>query len=110
MYNERKENFNLKSVILQFLFVALFIFVLMWLFPMKSDLKKALNSSSDSKNETTDLSMFYDQIFNNNVVAMKDAAKSYFTTPRLPQAVGDKVKLTLGEMLDKKIILPFVDS
>jgi len=31
----------------------------------------------------TDLSMFYDQIFNNNVVAMKDAAKSYFTTPRL---------------------------
>ena len=110
MYNERKENFNLKSVILQFLFVALFIFVLMWLFPMKSDLKKALNTSSDSKNETTDLSMFYDQIFNNNVVAMKDAAKSYFTTPRLPQAVGDKVKLTLGEMLDKKIILPFVDS
>ena len=110
MSNARKENFNLKSVILQFLFVALFIFVLMWLFPMKSDLKKALNSSSDSKNETTDLSMFYDQIFNNNVVAMKDAAKSYFTTPRLPQAVGDKVKLTLGEMLDKKIILPFVDS
>ena len=50
-----KENFNLKSVILQFLFVALFIFVLMWLFPMKSDLKKALNTSSDSKNETTDL-------------------------------------------------------
>ena len=109
MYNERRENFNFKNVILQFLFVALFIFVLMWLFPMKSDLKKAINAS-DNKNETTDLSMFYDQIFNNNVVAMKDAAKSYFTTPRLPQNVGDKVKLTLGEMLDKKIILPFVDS
>lgn len=111
MYNEKRENFNFKNVVLQFLFVALFIFILMWLFPMKSDLKKAINASnSDSKSETTDLSMFYDQIFNNNVVAMKDAAKSYFTTPRLPQNVGDKVKLTLREMLDKKIILPFVDS
>ena len=34
----------------------------------------------------------------------------YFTTPRLPQKVGDKVKMTLGEMLDKKIILPFTDK
>ena len=110
MYNERRDNFNFKSVILQFLFVALFIFVLMWLFPMKSDLKKAMNTEGTGTAQTTDLSMFYDQIFNNNVVAMKDAAKSYFTTPRLPKEVGDKVKLTLGEMLDKKIILPFVDS
>lgn len=113
MYTEKreKESFNFKSVILQFLFVALFIFILMWLFPMKSDLKKAMNASTNTtKGETTDLSIFYDQIFNNNVVSMKEAAKSYFTTPRLPQNIGDKVKLTLGDMLDKKIILPFVDS
>ena len=104
MYNERKDSFSIKTVILQFLFVALFIFLLIWLFPTKSYVND-LNGG-----ETTDLSVFYDRIFNENVIAMKDAAKSYYTTPRLPQNVGDKVSMTLGEMLEKKIILPFVDS
>ena len=107
MYTERKDNFSIKNVILQFLFIALFIFILIWLFPMKSDLKSA---TVNAENDIVDVSMFYDQIFNNNVIAMKDAAKSYYTTPRLPKNVGDKVSMTLGEMLQKKIILPFVDS
>ncbi|MFV0250074.1 MAG: hypothetical protein ACK5HP_03475 [Bacilli bacterium] len=106
MYNENS-NFSIRNLILQFLFIVLFIFVLIWIFPMKSDLNNALKNVGNSE---TDLSMFYDQIFNNNVLAMKDAAKSYYTTPRLPQKVGDKVKMTLREMLDAKIILPFVDS
>ena len=106
MYSEKTNNFSIKSVIIQFLFVALFIFILIWLFPMKSDLKNALNGT----NQDSNVSVFYDQIFNNNVIAMKEAAKSYFTTERLPQEVGHKVKMTLGEMLEKKIILPFVDS
>ena len=104
MYNERKDSFSIKTVILQFLFVALFIFLLIWLFPTKNYVNNLDNS------ETTDLSVFYDRIFNENVIAMKDAAKSYYTTSRLPQNVGDKVSMTLGEMLEKKIILPFVDS
>lgn len=103
MYNERT-NFSLKNVIIQFLFLALLIFILIWLFPLKSDLNN-LNNGSDSN-----LSVLVDRIFNENIIAMKDAAKSYYTTPRLPQNVGDKVKMTLGEMLDKKIILPFTDK
>ena len=43
MYTERNGNFSIKNVILQFLFIALFIFILVWLFPMKSDLNKALS-------------------------------------------------------------------
>ena len=109
MYNEKNDGFSFRNMILQFLFIALFIFILIWLFPMKSDLKKLISENGTGGN-TTDLSMFYDQIFNNNVVAMKDAAKSYFTTERLPKNVWDKVSITLREMLDKKIILPFVDS
>lgn len=108
MYNERRDSFDWKTIILQFLFVVLFIFVLVWLFPLKSDLKNAINDI-DTGSET-DLSIFYDQIFNDNVIKMKDAAKSYYTTARLPQNVGNTSKLTLKEMLDKKIILPFVDS
>lgn len=108
MYNERP-NFSMKNVIFQFLFVALFIFILIWLFPMKSDVRNAFKGDSNDKTNNVS-SVLYDRIFNENVIAMKDAAKSYFTTPRLPQNVGDKVKMTLGEMLNKKIILPFVDK
>lgn len=103
MYNERT-NFSIKNVIIQFLFIALFVFILIWLFPLKSDLKNM--GSKDS----IDLSVLTDRIFNENILAMKEAAKSYYTLERLPQNVGDKVKMTLGEMLDKKIILPFTDK
>lgn len=104
MYTEQT-NFSIKNVILQFLFVALFIFILIWLFPLKSDLNKAVEGI-----ENTDLTVLTDRIFNENIISMKDAAKSYYTTPRLPKNVGDKVKMTLGEMLEKKIILPFTDK
>lgn len=97
MYNERRENFTIKDVILQLLFVALFIFLLIWLFPTKSFVNKKVDPLLDT-------------IFNNNVMAMKDAAKDYFTLSRLPQEVGDKVKITLGEMLDKKLLLEFTDK
>lgn len=97
MYNERKDSFTFKDAIIQFLFVALFIFILLWLFPTKRDLEKAIEP-------------LYVSIFNENVASMRDAAKDYFTTARLPKNVGDKVYITLSEMLDKKLVLPFVDS
>lgn len=106
MYNENS-NFQTKNVIVQFLFVALIIFVLIWLFPLKSDLK---NLKTTSNGDNKDLSVLVDRIFNENIIAMKDAAKSYYTLERLPKNVGDKVKMTLGEMLEKKIILPFTDK
>lgn len=107
MYTETN-NFSIRNVILQFLFVALFIFILIWLFPMKSDMKKAI--SSIDKNKSDSLSIIYDRIFNENLIAMKDAAKDYYTTSRLPGKVGESTKITLRQMLDKKIILPFNDK
>lgn len=97
MYNERKDSFSIRDIVLQILFVVVFIFILMWLFPSKQFVKDSLTP-------------LYDRIFNENILMMKDAAKSYYTDPRLPQKVGDKVKMTLGEMEDKKIVLPFTDS
>lgn len=107
MYNENS-NFSIKNVIVQFLFVALFVFILVWLFPLKSDLSKL--KVTTNKDDNNALTVLVDRIFNENVIAMKDAAKSYYTLERLPQNVGDKVKMTLGEMLEKKIILPFTDK
>jgi len=97
MYQERKDSFSIKDIVLQILFVVLFVFILIYLFPSKQFVKDALTP-------------LYDRIFNENILMMKDSAKSYYTTPRLPQKVGDKVSMTLGEMLDKKIVLPFTDS
>jgi len=97
MYNERQDNFSVKDVILQILFVILFVFILMWLFPSKQFVKDSLEP-------------LYDRIFNENILIMKDAAKGYYTTPRLPQNVGDKVSMTLGEMLNKKLLIEFKDS
>ena len=104
MYDERKERFSVRDLIIQVLFVAIFVFLLLWLFPMKSDVK---NSVSKSVKET--VTPLYDQIFNQNVMSMKESAISYYTTSRLPKNIGDTEKMTLSKMLSENIILPFVD-
>jgi len=106
MYSDNTK-FSIKDMIIQFLFIALFIFILIWLFPLKSDLK---NLEVTTVNENSNNEVLYDRVFNENILSMKESAKSYYTTPRLPKNVNDKVKMTLGEMLEKKIILPFVDK
>lgn len=100
MYEER-ERFSFKDVILQIILVVLFVFLLLWLFPTKGYVDKKIDSS---------LQPLYNQIFSQNVNSMKEAAISYFTTSRLPKNKGDKVSLTLSEMLDKKLLIPFLDS
>ena len=117
MYEDRKEKFSIRDLVLQILFILLFIFLLMWLFPTRSDVKTIAgkcdsnSTSAECKNtNSNDNSILYDRIFNENVLNMKDAAKSYFTTERLPQTVGSKTTMTLSDMLSKKIILPFKDK
>lgn len=100
MYDER-ERFSIKDVVLQVVLVVLFVFLLLWLFPTKS----YVDNKIDSK-----LAPLYNQIFTTNINNMKEAAVSYFTTSRLPKNIGDKEKLTLGEMLDKKLLISFLDS
>ncbi len=100
MYEER-EKFSIKDVVLQVILVVLFVFLLLWLFPTKSYVDNKIDST---------LSPFYNQIFTTNINNMKDAAISYYTTSRLPKNIGDKSKLTLGEMLEQKLLISFLDS
>lgn len=98
MYNdEERTSISLRNIIIQILIILLFVFLLMWLFPTKSSMRESIRP-------------FSNHLFNENMMVMKDAAKDYFTLERLPQKVGDKITLTLGEMLDLKLLLPFVDS
>ena len=51
-----------------------------------------------------------DTVFNQNVTFIKDAAIDYFTNERLPQTVNSKKKITLGEMINQKLVHTIVDS
>ena len=106
-----------RDLLLQILFVVLFVLLLLWLFPTKKFVSKNDKkvvcegvTCSQTANNNSNNNVLVDRIFNENIISMKDAAKSYFTLERLPQNVGDKVRIDLGKMLDEKIILPFTDK
>jgi len=92
LFMRREGEISILGIAVRILLVFLFVFLLIWLFPMPN------------------LNPVYSGIFNDNVQTMKDAAKSYFTMDRMPLEEGDSVKLTLRQMIDKKLLLPFVDS
>jgi len=94
MYNEyeEKRNFPIRKFLITLVVVVVFVLLLVWLLPIPN--MQGVNNT----------------IFNNNVITMKEAAVNYFTVERLPKKTGEKVTLTLQEMLDLKLLLPFTDK
>ena len=105
MYEERREKFSFRSFFLTILLVLLFVFLMLWLFPTKWDVKD-LQSTYDLER----LSVLYDEIFANNVSRMKDAAIGYFTNERMPKKIGETKKLTLQQMYDLHLVLKMKDK
>ena len=99
MYTEERKGSLLKSFILKLILIIIFVLLLIWLVPWPN-----MNAYIDALNPLKD------QIFNANIQEMKNAAITYYTTERLPENVGDVKKMTLQEMLDMKLLLPFVDK
>lgn len=89
---EEKKGFPIRDFLIKLVLIIIFVLLLLWLLPIPN--MKGINNT----------------IFNANVQTMKDAAINYFTDERLPKNVGDKVTLTLKEMLDLKLLLPFTDK
>lgn len=89
---ETNRGFTIKDLLIRLILIIIFIFLLIWLFPMP-DLKPLNN-----------------QIFADNLDRMKNAAKSYYTVERLPQNINDYKKMTLKEMIEKNLILKLMDS
>ena len=87
-----KSSSFIRDLLVKILLIVIFIFLLMCLFPMPN------------------LNPFYSQIFNDNIQTMKDAAEDYYTTERMPSEVGKSTKMTLKDMIDQKLIIPFVDK
>ena len=87
-----KSSSFIRDLLVKVLLIVIFIFLLMYLFPMPN------------------LKPFYSSIFNNNIQTMKDAAEDYYTVERMPKVEGKSTKMTLQEMIDQKLIIPFVDK
>ena len=81
------------SLLLRLLIILIIVFLLIWFFPTR----KSLNP-------------LYQDVFRTNINSMKEAAEKYYTNERLPKNVNETVKMTLKEMLDKHLLLPFVDK
>ncbi|MDD6879333.1 MAG: hypothetical protein PUD59_03770 [bacterium] len=92
MYDEEEKSFSLRKILLTLILIIVFIILLIWLIP-----KFNLNGLKN-------------RVFNDNLREMKDAAINYYTTEKLPQNEGDSSTLTLQEMLDMKLLVPFTDK
>ena len=94
MYTDEEERKGLpiKTFIISLILIIILVLLLVWLLPMPN--MKGIN----------------DRIFNANIQEMKKAAIPYFTTEKLPQEIGDEATLTLQEMIDLKLLLPFTDK
>lgn len=94
MYSsEKNPGINWKDLIIKAIFLVVFLLLLVWLFPKVPNMKP-----------------FYSNVFRENIKYMQDAAESYYTTEKLPKNIGDSAEMTLQEMINKNLILPFVDQ
>ena len=138
MYTEEYERrgFPIRNFLIKLFLIALFILLLLWLLPkLISPSLNAANKANNLANATekasvvtsknkgtkgsktsldssvyTQLDALTSQIFANNIDRMKDAAISYYTDERLPKEVGDSDKMTLSDMIGKKLILALIDK
>lgn len=96
MYEEksRKLNIDWKSLGIKMLILLAVLFIVLWIISLvgkKNEPKKASNLTV-------------------NLKTMQSAANEYFTGSRLPENINGKKKITLGEMLDAKLLIEFKDQ
>jgi len=97
MYEENRK-FSLTNFFIKAIIVIIFVLFTVWLLSLSN---KGISNSLD---------VLTDNIFAENLDRMKEVGKSYFTTERLPQKVGDIKTLTLQKMYDEHLILPVKDK
>ena len=110
MYEEGKKHLNINwgSLIIKLLIFALVIFLACWIFSKIANGKKT-NTKNNTMAETTTTKNAEDN-FDENLDRMKAVAFEYFKQTKLPEKVGSTEKLTLEEMLEKKLLLDFTDN
>lgn len=92
--NERGSRFSILDIFVKLIFAALFIFILAWLF----------------QKNVPNMAPFYSNVFRENIKYMQEAGESYFTDDKLPKEIGQSNRISLSDMFDRKLVLPFVDE
>ena len=119
MYEERRETFSIRDLLLQIVLIVLFVILLVWIFPTKGYMKKFFNTNIksetsakvDASSEDIDkFAVLYNQIFADNIERVKNGAVGYYTNERLPKNVGDSDKMTLNQMYEKHLVLKLTDK
>lgn len=96
MYDEERNvklSINWIDILIKLGLLVLFVFLIIWFMP-----------------KTPQIDTFYDKVFNDNIQTMKEAAKNYYTINRLPENIGESTRMTLQEMINNKLVIPFVDK
>ena len=101
MYEER-ERFSWTSLFIKIIIVIIFVLFTIWLLQ--------LTVKSANKDMSNGINVLTDNIFSQNIDKMKEVGKSYFTTERLPQKIGEVKTLTLEDMYKKNLILEVKDK
>lgn len=112
MYTEEyeKRGFPIRDFILKVILVVIFVFLLIWLLPKFISPTITNKECKNSTCDTSGIEALTSQIFADNLEKMKNAAISYYTDERLPKEVGESDKMTLSDMIGKKIIIALVDK
>lgn len=92
--NDGRRTYPVRDFLIKLILIIIFVLLLLWLLPTPKVNLKGLT----------------DRIFNANIQTMKDAALPYFTMERLPQKIDESKTLTLQQMIDMKLLLPFTDK
>jgi len=108
---KKKKNAFASTALLISIAIAVLVIILIVLLMgrNKSNDDKQTNGCNGTTNVTC-ATKTKEEKFTDNLRTIKDAAVSYFTIERMPEKVGDSVKLTLKEMQQKKLVLDILDS
>ena len=99
-----EENGRFSWTNLFFKIIIIIIFVLFTIWLLKLSIQGATKGMSNS------IDVLTDSIFSQNVEKMKEVGKSYFTTERLPEKIGEIKTLSLAKMYEEGLILEIKDK
>ena len=110
MYRDEYEQrgFPFRDFLLKLILIIFFVFLLIWLLP--KFIKPTIVEKNTNKTTTVETKGLSAQIFSNNLDKMKEAAIKYYTKDRLPKEVGQSDKMTLADMIGKKLLVPLIDK
>lgn len=113
MYKEEYEQkgFPFRDFLLKLILIIITVFLIIWLIPKFTTPKTNTKCKNDGKcNISEELKGLKSQIFADNIEKMKEAAIKYYTEERLPKEIGESDKMTLSDMIGKKLVLPLIDK